>query len=194
MSDAPELFLRLLVIVNPFAALLVWSSLAEPLPRATARPWGRWQPRLPSRRWRWRRSCAEPILDLLSVSAPTWQMAAGALLVFSAFPAFLTRDPYIREPYGSGRTLPRWAVARMACGLANPAAVAALIFFGADSDLGAVLPALTLVLAITGVLVTFAPGIEERIGRLPLREAGRLLAAILVVMSIATIIDAVNSV
>ena len=194
MSDTGELLLRLLLIVNPLAALLVWSSLSAPLVPRTRPRLGALAVGLAFVGLALAALLADRLLDLLSVSPPTWQMAAGALLIFAAFPVFLARDPFLREPYGSERTLPRWAVARLACGLANPAALAALVVYGAEFARGPVLIALFLVLVLTGAGVARADALERRVGRLPLREGGRVLAALLVLMSVAMIVDAVNSV
>lgn len=190
MSDWLELSLRLALVINPIGAGATWASLAAPLD-------ARERPRLGvlagvagCAALAGAALAAGWLLDLLAVSAPTWQIGAALLLIFGAVPAFLRRDPFAREPYGARG----WAATRMALNLATPATMAALVSFGAVWDLGDVLLALGLVAALTLAALAGAGAVEARVGRLPLREAGRALAGLLVLMAVAMAVDGVNSV
>lgn len=194
MSDWPELFLRVLLILNPLAAVAIWTSLSAPLEREARPRLGVAAGALALAGLLLAGLAADWVLDQLRVSAPTWEMGAGLLLLLGAVPAFMRRDPFTREPYGSATTQRWWATVRMALNIATPATLAALVYFGAAYDRGAVSLALLAAGGLTMLGLLLANAIEGRVGRLPLREGGRVLAALVVLLAVGMAVDGINSV
>ncbi|RIK39256.1 MAG: hypothetical protein DCC58_15565 [Chloroflexi bacterium] len=194
MSEWLELFTRILLVLNPFAAIAIWGSLAAPLAAAERSRLGLLAGIAGLVALSLAVLCAGAMLDALDVSTPTWQLGASLLLIFGVLPAFVRRDPYAREPYGSGSSARLWSAARMALNLATPATLAALIFYSAGWGKVDALSALLVAGAvITGGLLA-ADRIERRVGRWPAREAGRVLSALIVLLAVGMAIDGINSV
>jgi small neutral amino acid transporter SnatA (MarC family) len=129
VSQWLELSLRFLVILNPFAVIALWTSLSAPLKEGEKARLGVLAGLVGVGCLLVAALAGEWFLDLIDVSAPTWQMGAGLLLILGAVPVFLRRDPFTREPYGGEASVRWWATARMTLNIATPASLAALVYF-----------------------------------------------------------------
>lgn len=194
MSDWLELFLRFLVILNPFSAAALWTSLSTPLETRERTRLGVVAGLAAFVALLVAALAGDWFLDLIDVSAPTWQMGAGLLLILGVLPVFLRRDPFVREPYGTQQSARWWATARMALNVATPATLAAMVYFGAAWDTADAVVALVLAAAIVVAGLALAWAIQARTGRWPPREAGRVVAAILVLLAVGMAVDGINSV
>lgn len=137
----------------------------------------------------------EPLLDLLEVSPPSFDVAAGiVMLVASLRP--LMRGRAIEEATAAmadgGR---RSAVAPLALPLlATPAAFAAAIAYAARAgEPESAVVAIALV-ALAALSLVWQPQLLARVGRAPIEGLARLSGALLVAVAVGLIVDGVLSI
>jgi small neutral amino acid transporter SnatA (MarC family) len=129
---------------------------------------------------------ADPLLDALDVSDPSFRVAAGIVAVFAGA-ADLFRRPPPAEP-----SLPGWRAALVPVAIpvvGRPALVVLALGAGADQDLLVTAGAMAAGVAILVALTARAPT-EGASGRV-LRWGGRLLAAGLVACGVVLTVDGV---
>jgi multiple antibiotic resistance protein len=200
VSDAFELFLRLLVIFNPPGLALVLARLEAPL--------------APAQRVRLRLATisiavtlaviagvlGDELIDLLGISLASFQIAAGVLLLVGALRRLLDRDPFAVELLPPSRWGTEIAALRAALSVVTPAAFAAIAFYGAETRADGSRYAGDVSIGVLGALVVTLLvaeyGSQRAIGRyqLALREVGRLLLVVLVVLAVDLVVDGVEAV
>jgi small neutral amino acid transporter SnatA (MarC family) len=129
---------------------------------------------------------ADPLLDALDVSEPSFRAAAGIVAVIAGV-ADLFRRPPPPEP-----SLPGWRAALVPVAVPvvmRPALVVLALGAGADQDLLVSVGAMALAIALVAGLTAWAP--TDGPGGRVLRWAGRLAAAGLVACGVVLGIDGV---
>ena len=195
MSDVPLLLVVFWAALNPPASL---ASLGEPF--AT----------LPERRRRELLAASfaiaaallllavalhEPLLDLLELSPPSFDVAAGIVMLAGAVRP-LVRGRAIEEATASmadgGR---RSAIAPLALPLlATPAAFAAAIAYAERAgEPETAIVAIALV-ALAALSLAWQPQLLARAGRAPIDGLARLTGALLVAVAVGLIVDGVLSI
>ncbi len=136
----------------------------------------------------------ERLLEALQIAAASFDLAAGAVMVVAAL-----------RPLWSGRTIDvpanarlrawRLAVAPLAVpALAGPAALVAAIAYADRYETGATVAALAVAFAVTAVAAAGARPLNRVLGGAVLVSASRLIAAVLIVLAFALIVDGVQRV
>ena len=136
----------------------------------------------------------ERLLDALQVSAASFDLAAGAVMVVAAL-----------RPLWSGRTVDvagdagerawRLAVAPLAVpALAGPAALVAAVAYADRYGDGATVAAAAVAFAVTAAAVAGARALNRVVGGAALGSTSRLTAAVLIVLALALIVDGVQRV
>jgi small neutral amino acid transporter SnatA (MarC family) len=217
-----ETLLRFLVIFNPPGAALAFHWLGA-------------QHEPPTRRRAQLAACCiaaaltlaagllgNKIVALFGVTLPSFQIAAGVLLLVSAVGRLLVRDPFAIEPFSLGRWTAAISALRAALAVVTPAAFAALVFYGASaaddgkqSGLG-VVAGLSVALAFTLSVALLMSARNDRPVQTSasptlgasgsqsvhnasrshffLRELGRVLLVVLVVLAVGVVVDGVEAV
>lgn len=136
----------------------------------------------------------DEILDFFDVSVSSWQSGAGLLLIIGLVPTLLLREPFNPEPLPSSRWKRAIEAGRLALSVATPAVIVVSAFYGADRGTLRSLGALAGALAILAAAVLASRRLETGTTRLPLREGGRVLSVIAVVIGIDLLIDGIERV
>jgi small neutral amino acid transporter SnatA (MarC family) len=193
LSDILALFLIFLVVLNPPGVLLTWRSLSGDLETP-----GQW----------WAAAgglvlaiagllvaavFGDDLIDALDVSLSSFQVGAGLLLILGVLRVFVTRNPWTAPAY-DGRLPEAVAGLRLGLWLATPAALAAAAFYGADRGEVETATALAGAIAVCGIAVMAAHWVTNESWLLVLREAGRALAVVLIVIAIDLIFDGITRV
>ncbi|MPZ22647.1 MAG: hypothetical protein GEU28_03710 [Dehalococcoidia bacterium] len=131
------------------------------------------------------------VIDLLDTSPSSFAVASGLLLILWAARLILQRRPFALDPSPPSAWLP---ALRMAGWLATPAALAIAAYHGADIGVGRTILAVAVAAAGVGVASALTERVASRTHLLALREAGRLVAAVLVVLAVVLIVDGVQTV
>jgi small neutral amino acid transporter SnatA (MarC family) len=128
------------------------------------------------------------LIDTLDMAESSAQVAAGLLLIVSRVPLIVRRDPFAPSNVGGGEAMD---AARLALWLATPAAIVLALFYGADRDDAPVFAGILVAGLLSALAMTWIP--DERLV-LPLRELGRVLLAVAIVIGVDLIIDGVTAV
>ena len=134
----------------------------------------------------------EPLFDLLEISPPSFDVAAGIVMLAGAVRP-LVRGRAIEETtaslVGGGW---RAALAPLAVPLlATPAALAAAVSYGERSDEGATIVVALAISGLGALLLAAEPLLRPRAGRAIFEALARLTGALLVAASIGLIVDGV---
>lgn len=193
MSELLGLFLTFLVILNPPGLLLTWRSLSAELDAA--------------RRWvsaiggfslatvglLAAATFGDDVIDALDVSLSSFQVGTGLLLILGVIRVFVMRDPWVAPRYEGGYSE---AVAglRLALWMATPATLVAAAFYGADRGALDTIVPLLVAIAVCGAAIAAAHQVTSDAWLLGLREAGRGLAIVLIVIAVDLIFDGIRRV
>jgi small neutral amino acid transporter SnatA (MarC family) len=135
---------------------------------------------------------AGPILDLLDISLPSWQLAAGALVIVAVVRLFIERDPFTPTLTDDA---PDWLAIIWGIGwIATPAAVALVM---ADSlDLHPTIAVVSAGLAVTvaSIGALLGPAMLARLGYRRLRELARWTSLFALIPAAKLILDGLNGV
>lgn len=135
--------------------------------------------------------CADPLLDALDISMPSFQIATGALLAISALPVFLGEERYSGAPVERSG----WVIARFVLWLASPAALAAAMAYGVDRGVGWTIAAVLIALAMSVGVAAVAPArLATGSQRALAVWMSRGLAAVLIVIAVDLIRQGVENV
>ncbi|HEX5938840.1 MAG TPA: MarC family protein [Dehalococcoidia bacterium] len=193
MSEFVGLLLTFLVILNPPAALLTWRSLSADLAGGE--------------RWTMLAGgialgtiglivaalLGDDIIDALDISLSSFQVGTALLLILGVLRVFVTRNPWAAPEY-SGRFRPGIAALRLALWIATPASLAAAAFYAADRGESEAVAPLLLALMITAAAIVGGYWLKGDTPSLVLREAGRLIAIVLVVLAVDLLFDGITRV
>lgn len=200
MSEFLELLLKILVILNPVGALLLWNRLSWPLPGTTRLSAGIVSGLLVLALLVAMALLGETILDFLKISPSSFQISTGILLLLSAMRLFVRRDPFAGIAFDKvqeqeqGQPAPVVPVALLTFWVATPATLAAALLYGVTRDRGLVLAALAVAAVITTVMLLCSRQLEATFRRVPLREIGRALGMALIVLAVDFIVDGITNV
>lgn len=131
----------------------------------------------------------QPILDLLGVSLPTFQVATGFLLILGTLPAFVPSS----EGWDRSNGHLIWPVVRLVIALGSPAAVAAAIMYSADYGAGATVIGVLIAIVVSGAVVAGGRAMRT-LPEAILVWIGRAFAAALVVVAVGFIREGVERV
>jgi small neutral amino acid transporter SnatA (MarC family) len=136
---------------------------------------------------------ADPLLDLVNISLPSWQVAAGTLLIVAVLRLFVQRDPFT-PPLG-GNFAREWvAVLWLTFWVATPAALGVAIAYALDLNRWAVLVAIVLATALASLGAALGPALRDRLGRTRLRELARWTSLLALIPAAKLILDGLNGV
>jgi small neutral amino acid transporter SnatA (MarC family) len=193
LSEVLALFLTFLVIFNPPGALLTWRSLAEPLPGSERWPALGGAFALAATLLVVAGFLGEAVIEALDVSLASFQVGAGLLLILNVLRVFVTKNPWVAPRY-EGNYESAVAGLRMAFWLANPASLVAVAFYAADRGEADTLVPLALAFAVTGAAIVGGLRLTSATHLLVLREVGRGLAVIVIILAIDLIFDGITRV
>ena len=137
----------------------------------------------------------EPLLDLLEVSPPSFDVAAGLVMLVGAVRP-LVRGRAIEEAT-AGTATDGWRAAAAPLAvplLATPAALAAAIAYGERSGEAQTAVVSLALVAVTAALLAFEPAVTTRLGRAPIEALARLTGALLVAVAVGLVVDGVLSI
>jgi small neutral amino acid transporter SnatA (MarC family) len=137
----------------------------------------------------------DDIIDVLDISLSSFQVGTALLLILGVLRVFVTRNPWAAPEY-SGSFRPGIAALRLALWIATPASLAAAAFYAADRGEGEAVAPLLLALMITAAAIAVGYGVkgDRDTPSLVLREAGRLIAIVLVVLAVDLLFDGITRV
>lgn len=137
----------------------------------------------------------EPLLDFLEVSPPSFDVAAGIVMLIGSL-----------RPLWRGRALDATTAALANAGwrasaaplavplLATPAALAAAISYGERASIGETVAAGLIVVAVCAFGLAMAGALNRGPSRVVLEGAGRVTGALLVVVAVGLLVDGVLSI
>jgi small neutral amino acid transporter SnatA (MarC family) len=135
---------------------------------------------------------AGPILDLLDISLPSWELAAGILVIVAVVRLFIERDPFTPSVTDDA---PDWLAIIWGIGwIATPAAVAVVM---ADAvDLHPLIALVSAALAVTAASIgaLLGPALLARLGYRRLREMARWTSLLALLPAAWLILDGLNGV
>ncbi|MEX2236059.1 MAG: MarC family protein [Dehalococcoidia bacterium] len=194
MIEFLRLFLTFVVVVNPSGNALRWNALSAGFGRPQRRGWALAAIATAATLLVPCVLLGDEILDFFDVSVSSWQSGAGLLLIIGLVPTLLLREPFNPEPLPSSRWKRAIEAGRLALSVATPAVIVVSAFYGADRGTLRSLGALAGALAILAAAVLASRRLETGTTRLPLREGGRVLSVIAVVIGIDLLIDGIERV
>ncbi len=194
MNDFARLLIIFLAAVNPAGALVLWSHLAEEI-ESNARRLGALSAVILAFALYWLAVLVGPdLLEFLDISESSFQIAAGSLLAAGGLFVLFRLNPFERSIPAQTENLISISVFWLAFWIANPAALAAAIWYGIDQGQRDTLPAIASALIIlAGLLLTFRLYATTP-GYVIAREIGRLTAALVVVIGFGLIVGGVLNV
>ena len=132
----------------------------------------------------------EPLFDLLEVSPPSFDVAAGIVMLVGAVRP-LVRGRAIEETTASlaGGGWPATVAPLAVPLLATPAALAAAVSYGERSGAGATIVVAIAIAGLAALLLTAQPLLATRGGRALYEAGARLGGALLVVSAIGLVVD-----
>lgn len=136
------------------------------------------------------------VLDYLDISQESFQIAAGALLLFPAYRLVEQGEPWAELPEEGDEIGPyQLAFVPMAIPLlAGPGALATAVTFADTTGQGTTLAAAATVLAGTTALFVASSAIVRAVGRPPLRIAARLTGVLLMAIAVDLIVTGLDAV
>lgn len=136
----------------------------------------------------------EPFLDFLDVSAASFEVAAGLIMIAGSLrPLWQGRALEATTSLGSGDL--RHALAPLAVPLmASPAALAAAISYGDRTDALATAVAAALLVALTAAAIGWRSSLTRAVGGATVAAVARLSGALLVVLGFGLVVDGVLSI
>ena len=139
-------------------------------------------------------AAGDPFLDWIDVSPENFQLAAGSVMLPVAVHLIWSGHP-MSMPEEEGDP-PWWLwLAPLATPLvAGPASIAAAVSYGTRFGEGTTLAAAAVVAALTAALFALAPALHRTPGPAVIGALGRLGGALLAVLAVELMLDAVHSV
>ena len=135
---------------------------------------------------------AHPVLDWLDISLPSWQLAAGALIIVAVVILFIQRDPFTPALTDDA---PDWLAVVWGIGwLAPPAAVAVVMVDAVD--LHPLIALVSAALAVTAVSIgaLLGPVMLTRLGYRRMRELARWTSLSALLPAARLILDGLNGI
>jgi small neutral amino acid transporter SnatA (MarC family) len=135
---------------------------------------------------------AEPTLDLLDISLPSWYLAAGALVVVAVLRLFIERDPFTPTLTDDA---PDWLAIIWGIGwIATPAAVAVVMAHSLDLHYMIAFVSAALAVTVASIGALLGPAILARIGYRRMRELARWTSLLALLPAAKLILDGLNGV
>lgn len=135
---------------------------------------------------------AGSILEVLNNSLPSWQLAAGAVVLVAVARLFVQRDPF--TPAVSG-DVPDWLPVVWGIGwLASPALLAVVVADAVDLNRWIALVAAALAMTVAAIGALLGPALLGWLGYRRLRELARLWGLAALIVAATLILEGLNSV
>lgn len=135
---------------------------------------------------------AKPILDVLKISAPSWQLAAGALVIVAVGRLFVQRDPF--RP-AVNDDVPDWFAILWGIGwLASPSVLAVVMADAVDLNRWIALVAGAVAMTVAAISALLGPALLGWLGYMRLRELARWWSLTALLMVAILVLDGINSV
>lgn len=134
----------------------------------------------------------DPFLEFIEVSPPSFDVAAGLVMLAGALRPILTGRALDEPTAKAGVSTWRGAIAPLGLPLlASPAALAAAISYGERTGVGATVAAGVALVVLTALAFACRAPVTAALGRAGLSALARLTAALLVALAIGVIVDGV---
>jgi len=181
--------LVLILVINPFVAAMVVTGFGG---RTSSLRLSRVWPLAATIVLTLAALLARPVLDLLDISLPSWQLAAGALVIVAVLRLYFERDPFTPTLTDDA---PDWLAIIWGIGwMATPAAIAVVMAYSLDLHPMIALVSAALAVTFASIGALLGPAMLARTGYVRLRELARWTSLLAVVPAALLILDGLNGV